>query len=118
MTDAPWLGTALLWGGLGGGLVFVIAGLVVVARTGLRLTDRLENVGDLALLAQLDTVQEKFARVSSRIDEFPALIARAQRALVALRDSRLQVQAIGQTLNLAAQIARALLLGPEKKGGS
>jgi len=115
MTDAPWLGAALLWGGLGSALALVGAGLIVVARSGLRLADKLDAVGDLALLAQLDVVQEKFARVSSRIDEFPALIARAQRALVALRTSRLQVQAIGETLNLAAQIARAFLLGPEKK---
>jgi hypothetical protein len=85
MSDAPWLGAALLWGGLGGALVFIVAGLVVATRAALRLGDRLADIGDLALLAQLDVVGQKFTRVGLRIDDFLASIARAQRALGALR---------------------------------
>jgi hypothetical protein len=116
--DAPWLGAALLWGGIGGALVLTIAGGAILVRAGLRLNDRLSTIRGSALLQQTEEVLAKFAGVEARVEDFPRLIARAQRALVALRDSRLQVRAIGETLNFAAQIARALLLGPEKKRDS
>lgn len=115
---APWLGPALLLTGVGSAMLFMLVGFSVVARTAIHFGDRLAAYADSPLLEQADEVQRKLARVEWRVSEISNEIERAGRALVALRDSRLQVRAIGESLSFAAQLARAMFLGRKERNES
>ena len=90
---------------------------MIVAQT---LTD--QDTGDPSqvgpLLDQIDEVQQKLARLEWRASQISDVIERGRRTLLALRDSRRQVRAIGESLNFAAQLARAMILGAGRKNES
>lgn len=115
---APWLGPAMLSAGIGSAALLTIVGLAVVARAAIHFGDRLAAYEESPLLEQADAVQQKLARVEWRVNQISDVIERCRRALIALHESRLQVRAIGESLNFAAQLARAMFLGREKKNQS
>jgi len=110
-----WLSSGVMLAGSVAALVLIIAGAIVLLRSALRFGDRLTQSAEFPLEAELATLEGKIDRLQTRIDDFPSVIARAQRALNALRSSRAQAAAIGASLNVAAQFISALITGPEKR---
>lgn len=110
-----WLSTGIMLAGAIGALVLMIAGFIVLIRAALRFGDRLSQSAALPLQDEVVVLERKIGRLQRRIEEFPTVIARAGRALDALRSSRAQAAAIGASLNVAAQFVSALITGPEKR---
>jgi len=115
---APWLGPAMLWAGVGSAILLTLVGLSVVAHAASHFGDRLAEYEESPLLDQIDEVQQKLARLEWRASQISDVIERGRRTLLALRDSRRQVRAIGESLNFAAQLARAMILGAGRKNES
>jgi hypothetical protein len=115
MTADWWLSTGVMLAGAVGALVLMIIGFIVLIRAALRFGDRLSQSAEFPLQDEVAALEGKISRLERRIDEFPTVIARAGRALDALRSSRAQAAAIGASLNVAAQFISALITGPEKR---
>jgi hypothetical protein len=108
-------GLLVLWGGIGGALGLTVAGAVIVVRSGLRLSERVSRYQDLPMLKQIDEVQMKISRFEWRLSEISDVLERAQRALQSLRESREQVQGLGESINFAAKVAGAFFVGRQPK---
>lgn len=103
-----WLGPPAAWAGLGAGAVLIVSGGVLLLRGALALVARLDRYAELPLEREVSELEAKIARAEWRMQQVPDLIARARRALIAVRDSRAQVVALAESLTFAAQLARAL----------
>ena len=110
-----WFEALALWGGLAAAFLLTVAGAVILVRSVLRLSERLSRYQKLPLLAQFDEVQSKISRFEWRVNEIADVLERAQGALASLRESRKQVEALGESINFAAKVAGAFFLGREKK---
>jgi hypothetical protein len=107
-----WIGPAILAASFAIGLALMISGALRLWRAAQQFSERLEKYQDLPLQREFVTMQGKVARLETRINEIPALVERAKRAVEAVQKSRRQVQAVASSFNFAAQLIRAVIEGP------
>ncbi len=110
-----WLSSGVILAGSVAALSLIVIGAIVVLRAALKFGDRLAQSAEFPLQDELATLEGKVDRLLTRIDDFPSVIARAQRALVALAGQRAKAAAIGASLNAAAQFLSGFITGPEKR---
>ncbi len=110
-----WLGFVIWGAGSASALVLIALGLFVVARGALELADQASRYSLAPMERELEDLEWRLERVQSRIDEVPALLERGRRALLVLRDSRVQIAAVAESVNFVAQVLRAVVLAPKKQ---
>jgi len=115
VSDAWWLGPAVVAVGCAIGLALILSGTIHLWRASSQFGERVGKYGDLPLQREVADTQARIARLDARLNEIPGLIERARNAVLDVQKSRRQVQAVASSINFAAQLIRAVVEGPERK---